>query len=70
MTDKIIIDGVDVSKCQFLTLHLGDCLCAKDGIYAYCEWEQDCCYKQLKRKKLNSKPKKKRLRSWRKNANI
>lgn len=45
MTDKIIIDGVDVSKCCYLRYdHIG---CDIDQTYCL---GNDCCYKQLKRK--------------------
>ena len=54
MTDKqIIIDGVDVSKCEYWSgSELGYCnigLWANDGTHI-CECEIDCLYKQLKRK--------------------
>ena len=61
MTDKqIIIDGVDVSSCEFYSYRDGDkyphrCSCYKDmyGCSVVCNLA-DCCencvYKQLKRK--------------------
>ena len=50
--EKIIVDGVDVSGCEFFSSGLGYCtigLLADDGTHI-CECEQDCYYKQLKRK--------------------
>lgn len=53
MTDKqIIIDGCDVSGCEYFSSGLGYCiigLLANDGTHI-CECEQNCHYKQLKRK--------------------
>ena len=55
MTDKqIIIDGVDVSGCGFYDDRCGYCDACKDDIdgnsYTKCMYEDDCYYKQLKRK--------------------
>jgi len=52
MTDKIMIDGVDVSRCEYFSAGLGYCkigLWADDGTHI-CECEHNCYYKQLARK--------------------
>lgn len=58
MTDKqIIIDSVDVSGCEYFSSGLGYCtigLLANDGTHI-CECEQNCYYKQLKRKEQECK---------------
>ena len=49
---EIYIDGVDVSECEYFSSGLGYCtigLLADDGTHI-CECEQNCHYKQLKRK--------------------
>ena len=52
MTDKeIIIDGVDVSECEFYTT-MEDCVGIHDlceQLDDYCSIKKDCYYKQLKR---------------------
>ena len=55
MTDKqIIIDGVDVSGCRYYDDRDGYCDACKDDIdgdsFTKCMYEDDCYYKQLKRK--------------------
>lgn len=50
--EPIMIDDVDVSECEFFSSGLGYCtigLLADDGTHI-CECEQNCYYKQLKRK--------------------
>ena len=49
--EPIMIDGVDVSECEFFSSGLGYCtigLLANDGTHI-CECEQNCYYKKLKR---------------------
>ena len=52
MTDKeIIIDGVDVSECEFLWKEkLPKKICNNGNLDCDCKKNQDCYYKQLKRK--------------------
>lgn len=52
MTDKHIIDGVDVSKCDYFSFadeyYCGEC--SSEFSCAICDERPNCCYKQLKRK--------------------
>ena len=52
MTDKHIIDGVDVSKCDYFSFadeyYCGEC--SSEFGCAICDERPNCCYKQLKRK--------------------
>lgn len=52
MTDKekIIIDGVDVSKCSSIDIDCGIVYCSEYGRNVYCESNNSCYYKQLARK--------------------
>ena len=53
MTDKQIIDGVDVSGCINYTDELKDCSCRLTYApfhYRFCEQTPNCYYKQLARK--------------------
>lgn len=58
MTNKIIIDGIDVSKCEFL--QCGNCEATRD-VYGDSSYEckdddmENCYYKQLKRKEQEYK---------------
>ncbi len=52
MTDKQIIDGIDVSKCLYSRTNNKMIMCkaCNSGIGSpYCEYETNCYYKQLKR---------------------
>ena len=49
MTDKqIIIDGVDVAECEYFNRFRN--ICHNKNLCCDCGKNQDCCYKQLKRK--------------------
>lgn len=54
MTDKIIIDGVDVAGCKNLYVpqesKICQCLDCETGEFVQCKREVDCYYKQLKHK--------------------
>lgn len=53
MTDKQIIDGVDISKCIYFRMNnkMPLCKACNSGVGSpYCEYHNDCYYKQLKRK--------------------
>ena len=52
MTDKEkIIDGVDVSECEFLWKErLPKKVCNNGNLDCDCNSNPNCCYKQLKRK--------------------
>lgn len=52
MTDKIIIDGIDVSECRAYMPELGrdNCITFAHNGGSECEKSLDCYYKQLKRK--------------------
>ena len=51
---QIIIDNVDVSRCRYYDDRCGYCEACKDDIdgtsFTKCMYEDDCYYKQLKRK--------------------
>ena len=50
MTDKqIIIDGVDVSGCEYFNRFRN--ICHNKNLCCDCEKNHNCNYKQLKRKK-------------------
>ncbi len=50
MTDKIMIDGVDVSECEHYAEHLQEYIGTnKCDIYGKCNKEKNCYYKQLQR---------------------
>lgn len=55
MTDKkIIINGIDVSKCIYFRMNnkMPVCRACNSGVGSpYCEYNKDCYYKQLTRKK-------------------
>lgn len=54
MTDKIIIDGIDVSECEFYCeeyCNLSNDRNERLPFAEKCTEYSDCCYKQLKRKK-------------------
>lgn len=69
MTDKeIMIDGVDVSGCEFLfennNLKTKDCECINHiyerinssvTVYSECKYNHNCYYKQLKRLEAENK---------------
>lgn len=61
MTDKqIIIDGVDVSECEWIREIILDseyiCTCnLNKKISGYCKDNPNCLYKQLKRKEQENK---------------
>lgn len=68
MAKKIIIDGVDVSKCKFnvennerYTTYIQYTNMCYDKPYDNCENKPDCYYKQLKRLELENKKLKKDL---------
>lgn len=57
MTNKIIIDGVDVSQCLSFDKLNGQNICCYDDTREdripfanFCVENKDCCFKQLKRK--------------------
>ena len=53
MTEEIIIDGVDVSKCEFYCEEYCTLSNDRDERLPFaekCTGYSDCCYKQLKRK--------------------
>lgn len=61
--EPIMINDVDVSGCEYFSSGLGYCtvgLLANDGTHI-CECEQNCYYKQLKRKEQECKRLKKFL---------
>lgn len=71
MTEKIMIDGVDVSECEYwVPGGLGYCrigLWANDGTHI-CECEPNCYYKQLARKTEECEKLKEKLNPKLKNA--
>ena len=70
MTEQIIINGVDVCECEFLTKRENFIYCmgqlqTKKGISSRsyeCLENPNCCYKQLKRKKQECEKYKKCLK--------
>lgn len=55
MTEEIIIDGIDVSKCKYYTdnvdyLSNKDWTCRAEMFNTCCEDYPNCYFKQLKRK--------------------
>ena len=51
MTDKqIIIDGVDVSECEYHSLNKNNCSLCSLSNNLICSYKPFCYYKQLKRK--------------------
>ena len=63
MTEEIIIDGVDVTGCEYLcTNQMGNnCLNHNRGFSMNCKNTSDCYYKQLKRLEQENKRLNKRL---------
>ncbi len=66
MTDKQIIDGVDVSKCSWYKQGATGMICADWLLSNDCSKNLNCYYKQLKRKEQECKL----LKSALKNQNI
>ena len=48
MNDKTIIDGVDISECEFYWREKE--LCNNGNLTGYCQENKDCLYKKYKRK--------------------
>ena len=66
MTDKQIIDGVDVSKCKYIDIEnfekpICHCISQRNECEMPCEYNKDCHYKQLKRKEQECEELKKEL---------
>ena len=67
MTDKeIIIDGIDVSKCEYcLKMTKYRCSIQRDVYKCLCEENPNCYYKQLKRKERECEKLKEELQAQR-----
>ena len=68
MTDKeIIIDGIDVSKCEYcLKMTKHRCSIQRDVYKCLCEENPNCYFKQSKRKEQECEKLKKRRESFQK----
>ena len=64
--EKIIIDGIDVSKCEYcLKMTKYRCTIQRDVYKCLCKENPNCYYKQLKRKEQECKELKKELQTQR-----
>ena len=66
MTDKQIIDGVDVSKCKYIDIEnfekpICHCISQRNECEMPCEYNKDCYFKQLARKEQECEELKKEL---------
>lgn len=66
---KLIIDGIDVSKCSSIDIDCGVVYCSEYGRNVYCESNNSCYYKQLQRKTAECEQKEKELLSNKKIIN-
>lgn len=61
---KIIINGIDVSKCSSIDIDCGVVYCSEYGRNVYCESNNNCYYKQLQRKTAECEKLKSQLETY------
>lgn len=61
---KLIIDGIDVSKCSSIDIDCGVVYCSEYGRNVYCESNNSCYYKQLQCKTAECEKLKSQLETY------